>query len=135
MEDWGIEVKYHHPEVGGCGQMEIEVELGDMLKLADDTMAAKYVIKNEAVMEGRTATLMPKPLAGEAGNGMHVHMLLKKDGKPIFYDPDNYAQLSQEAMWFIGGLLTHATPIPIRDSFPASRLPLPSAMPWLTDLR
>ncbi len=108
MEDWGIEVKYHHPEVGGCGQMEIEVELGDMLKLADDTMAAKYVIKNEAVMEGRTATLMPKPLAGEAGNGMHVHMLLKKDGKPIFYDPDTYAQLSKEAMWFIGGLLTHA---------------------------
>lgn len=108
MEDFGIEVKYHHPEVGGCGQMEIEVELGDMLKLADDTMSAKYVIKNEAVLEGMTATLMPKPLAGEAGNGMHVHMLLTKNGQPVFYDPDNYAQLSKEAMWFIGGLLTHA---------------------------
>ena len=108
MKEWGIEVKYHHPEVGGAGQMEIEVELGEMLKLADDTMSAKYVIKNEAVRDGRTATLMPKPIAGEAGNGMHVHMLLKKDGKPIFYDPDNYAQLSDEAMWFIGGLLTHA---------------------------
>ncbi len=108
MADYGVEVKYHHPEVGGCGQMEIEVELGEMLKLADDTMSAKYVIKNEAVLDGRTATLMPKPLGGEAGNGMHVHMLLKKDGQPIFYDPDNYAQLSDEAMWFIGGLLTHA---------------------------
>ena len=108
MEDWGIQVKYHHPEVGGCGQMEIEVELGDMLKLADDTMSAKYVIKNEAVKDGRTATLMPKPLGNEAGNGMHVHMLLKKDGQPVFYDPDNYAQLSDTAMWFIGGLLTHA---------------------------
>ena len=54
-----------------------------------------------------TATLMPKPIYGEAGNGMHVHMLLKKDGQPVFYDPDGYAQLSQTAMYFIGGLLTH----------------------------
>ena len=87
MKDWGIDVKYHHHEVGGCGQMEIEVELEDMLKLADDTLAAKYVIRNEAARHGCTATLMPKPLAGEAGNGMHVHMLLFKDGKPVFYDP------------------------------------------------
>ena len=108
MKDWGIAVKYHHPEVGGSGQMEIEVELGDMLKLADDTMSAKYVIKNEAVADGCTATFMPKPLAGEAGSGMHVHMLLFKDGKPVFYDPEGYAQLSQEAHWFMGGLLTHA---------------------------
>ena len=108
MEDWGIKVKYHHHEVGGNGQMEIEVELGEMLKLADDTMAAKYVIRNEAVQAGKTATFMPKPLAGEAGSGMHVHMLLFKDGEPIFYDPDGYAQLSKEAHWFIGGLLTHA---------------------------
>ena len=108
MKDWGIDVKYHHPEVGGCGQMEIEVELGEMLKLADDTMAAKYIIKNEAMENGMTATLMPKPMAGEAGNGMHVHMLLFKDGKPVFYDPEGYAQLSKEAHWFMGGLLTHA---------------------------
>ncbi|MCR4690928.1 MAG: type I glutamate--ammonia ligase [Lachnospiraceae bacterium] len=108
MKDWGIDVKYHHPEVGGSGQMEIEVELGDMLKLADDTMSAKYVIKNEAVAEGCTATFMPKPLGGEAGSGMHVHMLLFKDGKPVFYDPEGYAQLSKEAHYFMGGLLTHA---------------------------
>ncbi|MCR5283601.1 MAG: type I glutamate--ammonia ligase [Lachnospiraceae bacterium] len=108
MQDWGIAVKYHHPEVGGSGQMEIEVELGDMLKLADDTMSAKYIIKNEAVADGCTVTFMPKPLAGEAGSGMHVHMLLKKDGKPVFYDENGYAQLSKEAHWFMGGLLTHA---------------------------
>ena len=108
MSEWGIDVKYHHHEVGGCGQMEIEVELGDMLKLADDTLSAKYVIKNEAVRSGCTATFMPKPLAGEAGNGMHVHMLLKKKGKPVFYNAKNYAQLSDTALYFIGGLLTHA---------------------------
>ena len=108
MDDWGIAVKYHHHEVGGCGQMEIEVELGDMLALADATMAAKYIIRNEAVQNGVTATFLPKPLAGEAGSGMHVHMLLTRDGKPVFYDPEGYGQLSREAHWFIGGLLTHA---------------------------
>ncbi len=111
MQAWGIPVKYHHHEVGGPGQMEIEVELADMLTHADNTMAAKYIIKNEALAAGCTATLMPKPLAGVAGSGMHVHMLLKKDGKPVFYDPDNYAQLSDTALHFIGGLLTHARSI------------------------
>ena len=107
MEKWGVDVKYHHHEVGGSGQLEIEVELGEMTRLADSTMAAKYVIRNTAARSGMTATLMPKPIYGEAGNGMHVHMLLKKDGKPVFYDEHNYAQLSQTAMYFIGGLLTH----------------------------
>lgn len=107
MEKWGVDVKYHHHEVGGSGQLEIEVELGEMTRLADATMAAKYVIRNTAAAWGMTATLMPKPIYGEAGNGMHVHMLLKKDGKPVFYDPDRYAQLSQTAMYFIGGFLTH----------------------------
>ena len=72
LEDWGIRVKYHHPEVGGCGQMEIEVELGEMTHMADSTMAAKYIVKNAAAREGRTATFLPKPVAGEAGSGMHV---------------------------------------------------------------
>ncbi|MCR5487266.1 MAG: type I glutamate--ammonia ligase [Lachnospiraceae bacterium] len=108
LKEWGIDVKYHHHEVGGSGQMEIEVELGDMLELADGTMAAKYVIKNEAMKNGCTATFMPKPLYGEAGSGMHVHMLLMKDGKPVFYDPEGYAQLSDKALHFIGGLLKHA---------------------------
>ena len=101
-----MDVKYHHHEVGGSGQLEIEVELGEMTRLADATMAAKYVIRNTAAANGMTATLMPKPIYGEAGNGMHVHMLLRKNGQPVFYDPDGYGQLSRTAMHFIGGLLT-----------------------------
>ncbi len=107
LNDWGVDVKYHHHEVGGPGQLEIEVELGDMVDMADKTMIIKYVIKNEAVAAGKTATFMPKPIAGEAGNGMHVHMLLRKDGKPVFYDENGYSGLSQEAHWFMGGLLKH----------------------------
>jgi glutamine synthetase len=60
-----------------------------------------------ALKHGKTATLMPKPIMGEAGNGMHVHILLKKDGKPLFSDDNGYSHLSQEALWFIGGLLKH----------------------------
>lgn len=108
MEEWGVKVKYHHHEVGGAGQMEIEVELGDMTEMADKTMITKYVVKNTAVQEGKTATFMPKPIYREAGNGMHVHMLLMKDGKPVFYDKDGYSGLSRTAHYFIGGLLEHA---------------------------
>ena len=107
MKEYGIEVKYHHHEVGGTGQMEIEVELGDMAKLADDTLTSKYLIKNVAAQNGLSATLLPKPIYNEAGNGMHVHMLLRKNGKNIFYKKGTYANLSKEAMYFIGGLLTH----------------------------
>ena len=108
MEKQGIQVKYHHHEVGGPGQMEIEVEFGGMLEMADKTMMTKYLIKNAAVAEGKTATFMPKPIFAEAGNGMHVHMHLFKNGKPLFYDANGYSQLSDTALYFIGGLLTHA---------------------------
>ncbi|MBR5479348.1 MAG: type I glutamate--ammonia ligase [Clostridia bacterium] len=108
LEDRGIKVKYHHHEVGGSGQVEIEVELGEMTVMADNTMTIKYIVKNAALQDGRTATFMPKPIYGEAGNGMHVHMMLFKDGKPLFHDPAGYSQLSETALNFIGGLLTHA---------------------------
>lgn len=108
MEKQGILVKYHHHEVGGPGQLEIEVEFGSMLEMADKTMMTKYLIKNAAVSEGKTVTFMPKPIYAEAGNGMHVHMHLFKDGQPLFYDPNGYSQLSETALFFIGGLLTHA---------------------------
>ena len=108
LQEWGIAVKYHHTEVGGCGQQEVEVELGEMTKLADQTMIAKYVIKNAAMMDNKSATFMPKPIAGAAGSGMHVHMLLRKNGEPVFYDENGYAQLSDIALYFIGGLLKHA---------------------------
>ncbi|HKM23143.1 MAG TPA: type I glutamate--ammonia ligase [Lachnospiraceae bacterium] len=108
LEDAGVDVKYHHHEVGGSGQMEIEVELGEMTDMADKTMIIKYMVRNAAIQDGKTATFMPKPIYGEAGNGMHVHMLLMKDGQPIFCDDNGYSGLSETAHYFIGGLLSHA---------------------------
>ena len=100
MEDWGIRVKYHHHEVGGPGQLEIEVELGEMVDMADKTMITKYIVKNAAAQEGRTATFMPKPVYQEAGSGMHVHMLLFKEGRPVFYDKDGYSSLSHRPLFY-----------------------------------
>lgn len=108
LEDWGVQVKYHHHEVGGPGQVEIEVELGGLTEMADKTMIIKYVVKNAALAAHKTATFMPKPIFQEAGNGMHVHMLLMKEGEPVFYDANGYSGLSEVAHWFIGGLLLHA---------------------------
>lgn len=108
LEEMGVPVKYHHHEVGAAGQLEIEVELGEMMKMADATMMAKYVIKNEAVAHGKTATFMPKPLFGEAGSGMHVHMLLKKNEENLFYSENGYSNMSNEALYFIGGILKHS---------------------------
>ncbi len=109
LENWGVKVKYHHHEVGSPAQEEIETEMGEMTEMADKTMIVKYVIRNEAERWGKSATFMPKPVLDEAGNGMHVHIILTKDGKPLFYDPSGYAMLSDEALWFIGGMLKHAS--------------------------
>ena len=111
MEDHGIKVKYHHHEVGGPGQLEIEVEFGGLTEMADKTMLTKYIIKNEAKREGKTVTFMPKPIYNEAGNGLHVHMHMFKNGKPLFYDEAGYSMLSETAMHFIGGLLRHIAAI------------------------
>ncbi len=107
MEEAGISIKYHHPEVGAAGQFEIEPHLGEMSKMADATMMIKYIIRNTALKHGKTATLMPKPVYGEAGNGMHVHILLMKDGQPVFSDDNGYSHLSETAHYFMGGLLKH----------------------------
>jgi len=107
MKEAGIEINYHHPEVAASGQFEIEPQLGEMVHMADATMMIKYIIRNTALKYGKTATFMPKPIAGEAGSGMHVHMLLLKDGKPVFSDDNGYAHLSREAHYFMGGLLKH----------------------------
>ncbi len=107
MKDMGIEINYHHPEVAASGQFEIEPQLGEMSKMADASMMIKYIIHNTALKYGKTATFMPKPIYGEAGSGMHVHMLLLKDGKPVFSDDEGYAHLSRTAHYFMGGLLKH----------------------------
>ena len=107
MEEAGIRIKYHHPEVGAAGQFEIEPQLGKMSEMADSSMMIKYIIRNTALKHGKTATLMPKPVYGEAGSGMHVHILLMKDGQPVFSDDAGYSNLSKEAHYFMGGLLKH----------------------------
>lgn len=107
LEEQGVLVKYHHHEAGGPSQVEIEIEFGPMLEIADKTMMAKHLLRNLAWAEGRSVTFMPKPLPGEAGNGLHLHLHLFKNGRPLFYDQGGYSQLSQTALYFIGGLLAH----------------------------
>ena len=107
MEEAGIPIKYHHPEVGAAGQFEIEPMLGQMSKMADASMMIKYIIHNTALKYDKVATFMPKPVHNEAGNGMHVHMLLLKDGEPVFSDDNGYSHLSETAHYFMGGLLKH----------------------------
>lgn len=107
MKEAGIDINYHHPEVAASGQFEIEPQLGQMSKMADATMMIKYIVHNTALKYGKTATFMPKPIYGEAGSGMHVHMLLLKDGQPVFSDDAGYAHLSETAHYFMGGLLKH----------------------------
>ncbi len=107
LEAMGVEVKYHHHEVGGPGQSEIETPLVGLLAAGDMTMLVKYVTKMTAQAHGKTVTFMPKPLYGEAGSGMHFHQLLLKDGRNIFFDPAGYGCMSQTALYYIGGLLTH----------------------------
>ncbi len=107
MADMGIKINYHHPEVAASGQFEIEPQLGEVVAMADATMMIKYIIHNTALKHGKTATFMPKPIYGEAGSGMHVHMLLMKDGKPVFSDDNGYSHLSETAHYFMGGLLKH----------------------------
>jgi glutamine synthetase len=109
LEGMGIAVRYHHHEVGAPGQCEIEIDLDTLVRAADRTMMIKYVIKNIAQRHGKLATFMPKPVFGEAGNGMHVHQKLEKGGRNLFYDDKqrNYAGLSDTALRYIGGLLKH----------------------------
>lgn len=107
MEEMGIKIRYHHHEVGLSSQQEIETELLEFPKICDDTMVMKDIIRRTAEENGLTATFMPKPVYNQAGNGMHFHMMLHKKGKNIFYKKGGYADLSKEAIWFIGGILKH----------------------------
>lgn len=107
IEESGISVRYHHHEVGGPGQSEIEILFSPLVQAADNAMWIKYVIKMIAHMRNRTVTFMPKPLYNEAGSGMHIHQKLFKRGEPLFFDPSGYAGLSKTAMQYIGGILSH----------------------------
>ncbi|AFV11092.1 glutamine synthetase 1 [Thermacetogenium phaeum DSM 12270] len=102
----GIEV--HHHEVASGGQGEIDMKFDTLTKMADKCMKYKYIVKNIARRHNKVATFMPKPLFQDNGSGMHTHQSLWKDGTNLFFDPDGYAQISQTAKYYIGGLLEHA---------------------------
>ncbi|HTI15588.1 MAG TPA: type I glutamate--ammonia ligase [Dictyobacter sp.] len=108
LEALGITVEAHHHEVGAPGQAEIDYRFGTLVDTADKLLLFKYVIKNTARKYGKSATFMPKPVYGDNGSGMHTHQSLWKAEKPLFYDADGYAGLSQLARFYIGGILTHA---------------------------
>ncbi len=104
----GFELERGHHEVGTGGQQEINYKFNTLLAAADDLQLFKYIVKNTAWQNGKSATFMPKPLFGDNGSGMHVHQSLWKDGKPLFHDESGYAGLSDLARHYIGGILHHA---------------------------
>ena len=108
MESLGVRCEFHHHEVSSGGQGEIDMRFQPLLRMADQMMVYKYVVKNTARAAGKTATFMPKPIFEENGSGMHVHQSLWKDGDPLMYGAGGYAHLSALAKHYIGGLLTHA---------------------------
>lgn len=103
----GLQVERAHHEGGAAGQQEINYRFSTLTQAGDDLLKFKYIVKNGADRAGQSATFMPKPVFGDNGSGMHVHMSLWKNGQPLFYDPNGYAGLSDTARWFIGGLLEH----------------------------
>ena len=110
MEQVGLNVEAHHHEVATGGQCEIDLRFAPLVEMADNMTKYKYVVKNTAHKNGKTATFMPKVVFSDNGSGMHTHMSIWKGGKNQFFG-DGYAGLSQIALYAIGGLLKHAPAI------------------------
>ncbi|SER47646.1 glutamine synthetase [Propionibacterium cyclohexanicum] len=108
LEDSGLIIERAHHEVGSAGQAEINWRFDELLISADNVMKFKYIVRNTAHEHGKTATFMPKPVFGDNGSGMHCHQSIWSKGVPTFFDENGYAQLSDTARWYIGGLLKHA---------------------------
>jgi len=107
MQKCGIEIEAQHHEVATAGQNEIDMRFDSLTRVADKLLIYKYVVKMVARMHNKTATFMPKPLFGDNGSGMHTHQSLWKNGKPLFAG-NEYAGVSQTALYYIGGILKHA---------------------------
>jgi len=108
LKQQGINVKYHHHETGERGQQEIETYFSDLLTTGDNIVTAKYILFNFAERRNLHITFMPKPMYQQAGNGLHLHLYLTKNGKNIFYKKGEYGNLSSTGKYFIGGVLKHA---------------------------
>ncbi len=108
LERVGIPIEIHHHEVATAGQCEIGMRFDTLTRMADNVMIYKYMVKNVARQNGLSATFMPKPLFGDNGSGMHCHQSIWRGGRNMFYDEAGYAQLSDMAKYYIGGLLKHA---------------------------
>ena len=106
LEEMGVPVEVHHHEVAGAGQNEIGTKFSSLTQRADWTQILKYVVMNEAHRYGKTATFMPKPILNDNGTGMHVHQSIWKGGKNMFAG-DKYANLSDTALYYIGGIIKH----------------------------
>ena len=108
LEECGVEMELHHHEVATAGQVELGMRFNTLTRIADQLLIYKYIAKNVARQNGKTATFMPKPVFGDNGSGMHVHQSIWKNNKNVFFDPSGYAQISDTAKYYIGGLLKHA---------------------------
>jgi len=104
----GVHAEVHHHEVGTAGQGEIDMRFTTLTKMADNVMYYKYLVRNVSRKHGKTATFMPKPIFGDNGSGMHTHQSLWKSDSNLFWDEQGYAQISNAAKYYIGGLLHHA---------------------------